>query len=332
MDKKTYTILVSSNRRGETRSFCLAASWLKGVLVLSVILFVLFSAMAVDYVGLLLETGENKRLRAENSLLTRQFQVIESKVNSLENSLERIRVTEAKLRRITDVDQEDRTIQLAMGSSPKAGQAFLEFNRDGEKNSSEFLSKDSLFLEKPPLDIAKKELSRAKTENYALLSIRIDRVVKTSGLREQGIIELYETLSERESLLNSTPSIKPARGWYTSRFGYRIDPFSGKPVMHQGLDIAAPPGTPVKSPADGVVSYVGYESGYGKLVAIDHGYGVKTRFAHNSQIFVEVGQKVKRWDVISAVGNTGRSSGPHVHYEVRVHGVPIDPTNYILND
>ena len=333
MEKKKFTILISSNRRGDTRSGVISAAWLKAIAAITGILGVLLAAVTVDYVGLLLEAGENKRLISENAQLVAQFQVIESKVNSLENSLERIRVTEAKLRRITDVDQEDRAIRLAMGAAPKAGQTFLDFKRGtgDQKPTAEYLNKDSLFLATPPLDRAKKELSKLKTENYALLSIRIDRVVKTSGLREQGIIDLYDTLAERESLLNSTPSIKPTRGWYTSRFGYRIDPFTGKPVMHQGLDVAAPPGTPIKAPADGVVSYVGYESGYGKLVAIDHGYGVKTRFAHNSQIFVEVGQKVKRWDVISAVGSTGRSSGPHLHYEVRVHGVPVDPFNYILN-
>ena len=80
------------------------------------------------------------------------------------------------------------------------------------------------------------------------------------------------------------------------------------------------------------MSYVGFESGYGKLVSIDHGYGVKTRYAHNSRIFVQVGQKVKRRDVIAAIGSTGRSSGPHLHYEVRVNGIPVDPINYILNE
>jgi len=78
------------------------------------------------------------------------------------------------------------------------------------------------------------------------------------------------------------------------------------------------------------VSYVGYESGYGKLISIDHGYGVVTRYAHTSQVYVQLGQKVTRRDVIAAVGNTGRSSGPHLHYEVRIHGMPVDPMNYIL--
>jgi murein DD-endopeptidase MepM/ murein hydrolase activator NlpD len=173
-------------------------------------------------------------------------------------------------------------------------------------------------------------VSRENDHEYATLSVRIDRALQQSQLREQGVLQLWDSLSERQSLLSSTPSIKPVHGWYTSRFGYRSDPYTNRPHMHAGLDMAAPPGTPVYAPADGVVSYVGYENGYGKLVSIDHGYGVVTRFGHNSRVFVEQGQKVHRWDVISAVGNTGRSTGPHLHYEVRIHGIAVDPINYIL--
>ena len=111
-----------------------------------------------------------------------------------------------------------------------------------------------------------------------------------------------------------------------------MSPFSGRPVMHSGLDIAASPGAPIHAPADGIVSFAGYDPGYGKLVSIDHGYGVVTRFGHTSAIMVEVGQKVKRRDVIASVGNTGRSTGPHLHYEVRVNNVPVDPSNYVLDE
>lgn len=146
------------------------------------------------------------------------------------------------------------------------------------------------------------------------------------------MIDLWENLSERQSLLNSTPSIRPARGWLTSKFGYRVSPYSGKPTMHNGIDIAAAPGTPVYATADGVVTYAAYDETYGKLVSIDHGYGITTRFGHNSQIYVQVGQKVNRWDVVAAVGSTGRSTGPHCHYEVRLNNVPINPLNYILDE
>lgn len=339
MAKKTYTILVSSNRKGETKTLTISAAWLKMSIFLSGLAFVLFSAGVVDYVGLLLQAGENKRLKAEANFLKRQFRVVEGKLGALEKSLEQVSIFTKKLRIITNIEDMDREVNTTVGPMPKLGQNMPGYNEEGFFNprnpaSNSFVANDKPHMQfaKPILDIESGEIAASSGRDYSRLSIRIDRSVKASKLQEQGVIALLGTLAERQSLLDSTPSIKPTRGWFTSRFGYRLDPFTGKPQMHNGLDFAAPPGTPVHAPADGVVSYVGYESGYGKLVSIDHGYGVVTRYAHNSQVFVEVGQKVGRRDVISAVGTTGRSTGSHLHYEVRVHGVPVDPFNYVLDE
>ena len=336
MDNKTYTILITSNRRGGTRNFTISAAWLKASIFVGLLTLVLSAAIGVDYVGLLLEQGENKRLRAENAQLINQFQVVESQLSSLESSLERIQTLTTKIKLITNTEDEDRIMKLSMGTLPKIAESMEAFEHNQKSNgrspSSEFLKRDAVFLEKPPLDTIRGELTATRRRGYASLSIRIDQSIKESGLREQGVIRLQELLQERQSILNATPSIKPTRGWFTSRFGYRVDPFSGKPDLHLGLDIAAAPGTPVVAPADGTISYVGYESGYGKIVAIDHGFGVRTRYAHNSQIYVKLGQQVKRRDVISAVGSTGRSSGPHLHYEVRVNDTPVDPINYVLDE
>lgn len=334
MDRKSYTVIFSSNRRGVTKSWTLSAAWMKALAIFGFTFAVIFAAGAVDYAGLLMTAGQSKVLRAENDQLKRQFQVVESKLTSLESSLERVQNFTRKLKAITNVEDQDRALNLALGPIPKPGQDLGgEESVDSEREpSSELLVKESPFDERLPVDEQSGELMRDVARNYASLSVRIDRAVKQTQLREQGVLQLWETLSERQSLVNATPNIKPSRGWFTSRFGYRVDPFTGRPEMHAGIDIAAPPGTPVYAPADGIVSYVGFESGYGKIVSIDHGYGVVTRFAHNSRVFVEQGQKVARRDVISAVGSTGRSSGPHCHYEVRVNGVPVDPENYILDD
>jgi murein DD-endopeptidase MepM/ murein hydrolase activator NlpD len=335
MDRKSYTIILSSNRRGLTKSWTLSAAWMKAFAVLGFTFSVIGAAAVVDYVGLLMSAGAGKVLKAENDQLKRQFQVVESKLSSLESSLERVQNFTRKLKAITNVEDSERAVNLTVGPNPKPGQDLsaedtkVDFDREP---SAELLSKESPFSEKLPVDEEAGELTRDVARNYASLSVRIDRAVKATQLREQGVLQLWESLSERQSLVNATPNIKPSRGWFTSRFGYRVDPFTGRPEMHAGLDIAAPPGTPVYAPADGIVSYVGFESGYGKIVSIDHGYGVVTRFAHNSRVFVEQGQKVSRRDVISAIGSTGRSSGPHVHYEVRVNGVPVDPENYVLDD
>lgn len=325
-----------SNRKGTTRKFVVSAAWLKAGLALTIITSVIGAACVVDYVGLLAQSIENRRLRAENTQLKQQFQVVEGKLNALETGLERVKGFVTKLRLITNVEAEDRTLKLAIGPLPRSGQSVdAEFGGEREPAMAGGVmvpESDAVFAQKQPTDETQGELAVEGQRDYASLAIRIDKAVQETGVREQGILELWETLSERQSLLAATPSIRPVRGWFTSKFGYRISPFTGRPVMHNGLDLAASPGTPIVAPADGVVSFAGYDPGYGKLVSIDHGYGVITRYGHTSQIYVEVGQKVRRRDVIAAVGTTGRSTGPHLHYEVRVNNVPVDPKNYVLDE
>jgi murein DD-endopeptidase MepM/ murein hydrolase activator NlpD len=268
-------------------------------------------------------------------MMKKQFVVAQEKLDTLEASLDRIQNFTKKLNLITNVEDEERALKLAMSPGGRASDVGQPGGGPVSRlPSSEFMIRDPQPTEHLESDEKSGELSvsRDSGRDYASLSVRIDRALRESQLREQGVLQLWDSLSERQTLLLATPSIKPSRGWFTSRFGYRVDPFTNRPEMHSGLDMAAPSGTPVYSPADGVVSYVGYESGYGKLVSIDHGYGVVTRFGHNSRVFVEQGQKVRRWDVISAVGSTGRSTGAHLHYEVRVHGIAVDPINYILNE
>lgn len=334
MEQKSFTIILTTNRQDATKSWTIRASWVKALALCSFVVSIILIAATIDYVSLLLDVGQNKILKAENGQLRRQFQEVENKVNSLETSLDRLQNFTRKLKAITNIDDEDRATKLSLGPIPKPGQDLgaEEIVEHERRPTSALALRDEPFGEAPPVDEESGEMVRDEARNYATLSIRIDRAVKQTQLREQGVLQLWESLSERQSLVNATPNIKPARGWFTSRFGYRVDPFTGRPEMHAGLDIAAPPGTPVYAPADGVVSYVGHESGYGKIVSIDHGYGVVTRFGHNSRVFVEQGQKVGRRDVISAIGSTGRSSGPHVHYEVRVNGLPVDPENYILDE
>jgi murein DD-endopeptidase MepM/ murein hydrolase activator NlpD len=332
--KKKITLIVATNQAGQTRKFVISAVWVKAAVFVGLALFVAIMAGAIDYAGLLIQTAENKRLKAENFQLSKQFQVVEGKLNSLENSLERVKAFSTKLKLITNVDDQDRALKLAIGPLPKVGQSVDGTNLPGEQRmpASEVMAQDDVFHEKAPVNDQRGELTVEGQRDYASLAIRIDKAIKESQMKEQSVIELWETLAERQSLLNATPSIRPAKGWFTSRFGYRISPFTGRPAMHTGLDIAAAPGSPVYAPADGIVSFAGYDEGYGKLVSIDHGYGVVTRFGHKSQIYVQPGQRVSRWDVIAAVGSTGRSTGPHVHYEVRVNSVPVDPANYVLDE
>jgi murein DD-endopeptidase MepM/ murein hydrolase activator NlpD len=159
----------------------------------------------------------------------------------------------------------------------------------------------------------------------------LDRLAREVEIEREIQRELAKFLRERKSVLASTPSVWPVRGWVTSGYGWRISPFTGKRQFHPGLDISTRWGTPIKAPAAGVVTFAGREGGYGLMVVINHGHGLVTRYAHMSKILVKPGQQVKRGDIIGKVGSTGRSSGPHLHYEVLMAGVPTNPRYYILD-
>jgi murein DD-endopeptidase MepM/ murein hydrolase activator NlpD len=139
-------------------------------------------------------------------------------------------------------------------------------------------------------------------------------------------------LNERVRWISATPAIAPVKGIFTSGFGVRADPMTHGRGDHQGVDIAAAPGQPVRASADGVVIRAAEIGGLGQAVFIAHGFGVTTRYGHMSRIEVRPGQRVKRGDIVGRVGNTGRSTGYHLHYEVRVDGDPVNPLAYILDD
>lgn len=141
---------------------------------------------------------------------------------------------------------------------------------------------------------------------------------------------LASRLVELSDELKRIPSIWPTNGIFVSDFGPRIDPFTGAVRFHKGIDISSNTGTPIYAPADGVVIFCGWSSGWGLTVVIRHTNRISTRFAHSSSILVVVGQSVSRGDLIARIGSTGRSVGPHLHYEVLIDGVQVDPEDYII--
>ncbi len=142
---------------------------------------------------------------------------------------------------------------------------------------------------------------------------------------------LLGRLEAQKNLLAHTPAIRPAKGWTTSKFGYRQSPFTGKREFHKGLDIANRKGSPVIATADGIVTFTGSKGLLGEVLVIDHGHGIVTRYAHLDKIISKKGTRVERGQVIAHMGTSGRSTGPHLHYEVRLNGVPVNPTKYIFN-
>ena len=163
-------------------------------------------------------------------------------------------------------------------------------------------------------------------------------LAKINYLKRRTSVQMYyfeeakNKVEKSIDILNKTPSIKPTKGHFLSGFGYRIDPFTRRIRMHKGLDIGGPRGTIVVAAADGVVIFRGANTGYGLMVEIDHGYGVSTIYAHLSSIKIELGQQVKRGQIIGTIGSTGRATGPHLHYEVRINGEPVNPMYFIVKD
>lgn len=147
---------------------------------------------------------------------------------------------------------------------------------------------------------------------------------------ESRLTSVRSDVDRRNALAAATPSIWPAHGWLSSVVGRREDPIKGGPDFHQGLDISADHGSPVYATADGTVRHAAREGAYGHLITIDHGYGLETRYGHLSKYEVKVGAHVKRGDVIGRVGATGRATGPHLHYEVRVNGRLLNPLQLLL--
>jgi murein DD-endopeptidase MepM/ murein hydrolase activator NlpD len=164
---------------------------------------------------------------------------------------------------------------------------------------------------------------------------QIEQLSRASVNQHEGFESLLKSLEDQQNLLASTPAIRPVpnevKTWITSKFGYRISPFTQRREFHKGYDISGRQGTPVLATADGVVTFAGKKGLLGNLVVIDHGHGIITRYGHCEEFLKKRGDKVKRWEPIALMGNTGRSTGPHVHYEVHLNGIPVNPEKYILN-
>ncbi len=297
-----YTILVIPGAAAKVRRIQLPVPWVKKGAVVASVLGLLLLGMGVDYAVLKFRSFELESLRQLADSQKSQITEFEAKIGDLQARMAAIQTLDEKLRQITGLEgreRANRTVAVGGGASLEdQPQARLE---RGRQALAERMAKD------------------------------LDTLAQDADAQTASLKELEAHLEAQRVQLASTPSIWPVRGWLTSDFGSRFSPFTETTQMHEGLDIAGPIGTPVKAPAAGVVVRAGANGSYGNFVAIDHGYGVQTRYGHLSSIQVKVGQRVKRHEQVATLGNTGRSTGPHLHYEVRVNGVPINPAKYILD-
>jgi murein DD-endopeptidase MepM/ murein hydrolase activator NlpD len=300
-NKKYYTFmfLPSSNARVRTLNIsrpmiALVLLSLVGVLVLSVYLVSKYN----DVKG---QAWELQSMREE--LMQQKAQVQNYALNLIDYKRQMflIRDLDTKLRQALSLGPRDRATQLLGIGGP-----------------------DELGLQNLAAIGAKSQGEALREMHQELTQLR--DVASRQETSMQSLIEYFE---EKRSLYAATPSVWPVRGWVTSPFGSRISPLTGKPQFHAGIDITADIGTPVAAPADGVVIKAGFEAGYGNMVELSHGYGLKTVFGHSSRLNVKPGQYVKRGDIIAYVGDTGSSTGPHLHYEVRLNSLPVNPDHYL---
>jgi murein DD-endopeptidase MepM/ murein hydrolase activator NlpD len=300
--KKEYvTFLFLPGPNARVRTLSISKSVIKSVLLSLAGVFVLSAYLLYEYNDVQGKAGELQSIREE--LMQQKTQVQNSALNLIayKRQMFLIRDLDTKLRRAVGLGSRDKAQQLlGIGGRDELGLQNLAAN--GEKKQ----------------DQALKEMHQELTQLQGAAS-----------KEETSLQTLIEYFEDKRSLYASTPSVWPVRGWVTSPFGNRIGPFNGKIQFHEGIDIAAQIGTPVVAPADGVVIKAGFEAGYGNMVELSHGYGLKTVFGHNSRLNVKPGQRVKRGDIIAYSGNTGSSTGPHVHYEVRVNGLPVNPLRYL---
>ncbi len=273
----------------------------KFLVVTAIVLFLGLSYMVYDYTDLLIKARELSKLKKETTEQKIQLQAFSAKVSDLEAQMAKLRRFDKQLRILANIEPRKREGQLLGIGGPS-----------------------------PEDD----NISNLENSRYTLvrqMHSDLDQLNSEALDQEASFTELQGRILKKSSRLAATPSIWPTRGWVTSAYGYRISPFTGLKQKHKGIDVANSVGTEVIAPADGVVIKIARDSGLGKYMIIRHGYGYVTKYGHLSQVYVRVGKRVKRGDKIAALGNTGRSTGPHLHYEVLANGMHVNPLKYILN-
>lgn len=265
--------------------------------------------------------GNGPSAQAENIVLRTRLQTLEARQTRVDQALARVMAYDSRLRQMT---REDKGAH-ALGIGPLSELELAAAEREGGGvvlPGEEF----ELATVVAPVDMHATDDITGRLDDVGARAEGLEARVLAE---EVSLQEVKTYLDDRTSLLRATPSVWPVRGWVTSHFGWRKSPAGVGTKLHSGMDIAAPIGTPIISPADGHVVFAGYHTAYGNMVVIDHGYGLTTKYAHTSRMLVKVGERVQRGDLIARVGNTGRSTGPHLHFEVIKDGVPTSPMRYL---
>lgn len=306
--EKNFSFFIFSNTGSPIRQLTVSRSLLRYICLCVAVCLILAAFVIYDYYKLK-RTFNKQELEAKianqsNEIVSqrKQIQKFAEDINDLKSKLVELNNLEKKIRIIADIEEPpDQDGVFGVGGS-------IPEDLDSQ------------------IPLAKKHNSLMREMHAHNQQLNIASINQKKGFES-----LFGHLENQRNLLSSTPSIRPTEGWISSSFGYRKSPFTGLREFHKGLDIANHNGTPVIATADGTVTFVGNNGFLGKVIKIDHGHGMVTRYAHIKKALKKRGETVKRGDTIALMGNTGRSTGSHLHYEVYLNGIPVNPKKYILN-
>jgi murein DD-endopeptidase MepM/ murein hydrolase activator NlpD len=306
---KKYSFIILSNCGSSSRQITTSVYFITSVALVLMVALGALAYISYDYYKLKKSVALTKTLQSkittqgeEINVQQRQIEKFTDEINSLKDRLVQLDNFEKKIRIIANINiPEDQDNLFGVGGS---------IPEDLDPGA---------------------ELTRKHNNLLRAMHEQVDTLNLASYTKEKSFETLLKHLEKQRNILASTPAIRPCKGWYTSNFGYRKSPFTGQREFHKGVDISNRKGTPIVATANGRVSYVGDKGLLGKTVVINHGHGMITRYAHIDKALKKRGEKVKRGDIIAQVGNTGRSTGPHLHYEVHLNGVPVNPKKYILD-
>lgn len=307
MARKFYTILFLPGASATARRLQLGEKAFRLAVAGGMALALGVTFLVFHFLWVQVDMAELRRLRRE----AEEKRTLEVKIASLEKELARMEELDRRIRAIAGLDQATPEPPAAAAQPALLGVGGAE--ADLGRAMEGVLKGDREQL----------------IENMFNDLQQLEREIAT---RQQSFEQLRAFLEQQKSRLAATPSIWPVRGWLTSGYGLRVSPFTGNRQMHEGIDVAGPRGIPILATADGIVTFSGKLAGFGNAVVLNHGFGFKTFYSHNESNKVRVGQTVKRGQVIAALGNTGYSTGPHVHYEVLVNDQPVNPMKYIIDD
>ena len=296
MKKNGITLLLIPNNKSSIKEFKIPRFLIYSVIFIVLALVASLSFYSFGYYNKVVDHVKLKSLEEENLALINRLNEINRDILALKQTITSLNKEDDMLRILADLPQIHEDIRRVGVGGPEFRDVKLM-----EKLSSRTMA------------LTKKTV------------IDIDQLLREARLQEASFQEIGKKLRAEKDKISRIPTIQPTYGYITAGYGYRRHPFTGRREFHRGIDIANRVGTPVYSSADGVVKHIGYQRAYGKIIIVDHGYGYQTRYAHLHQILIRKGQKVKRHDMIAKMGSSGRSTGPHLHYEVLKGGKWVNP-------